>query len=57
MKGMRFPRFVLAPGVMLAALEWGAAGHAATIMVGQGNSYTKIKAAGAGDEVVVAPGT
>jgi len=57
MKGMRFPRFVLAPGVMLAALGWGAAGHAATIMVGPGDSYTKIEAAGAGDEVVVAPGT
>jgi len=60
---MRFRRLGPAAGVCLvvttAVTLAGAAGvaQAATITVGPGDSYTKIEAAGAGDEVVIAPGT
>lgn len=56
---MRFRRLGSIAGVCLAMATVAAASaaQAATIVVSPGDSYTKIEAAGAGDEVVIAPGT
>jgi len=57
---MRFRRLGPVAGVILLVVTVAGAARparAATIMVGPGDSYTKIEAAAAGDEVVIAPGT
>lgn len=57
---MRFRRLGPVAGVILLVVtvaEAAGPARAATIMVGPGDSYTKIEAAVAGDEVVIAPGT
>ena len=44
-------------GVWFAVMTGATGAHAATIAVAPGDSFTKIEAAGPGDEVVIAPGT
>src|SRR3569623_6936 len=51
---MRFRRLGLLAGLWLAS---SGTARAATIVVAPGDSYTKLEGAGAGDEVVIAPGT
>src|SRR6478609_238024 len=54
---MRCRQLVSTVGVALAVLMYGWSARAATISVAPGDSYTKIEAATAGDEVVIMPGT
>ncbi|HXJ22129.1 MAG TPA: hypothetical protein VMT03_18045, partial [Polyangia bacterium] len=54
---MRFRRSLPVAPIAGLVLALAGRGNAATITVGPGDDYKKIEAAGAGDEVVIAPGT